>query len=100
MPGFKYGLLVLASREGLSAPVRMSDSTELVAATLDSFTCGSAPTPRELRWQGLLLRTSAGPCDSHAPEVVMVDGPMSPNEFGEAFKDFMRQVSAQGPERS
>jgi hypothetical protein len=28
MPGFKYGLLVLASREGLSVPLRMNDATE------------------------------------------------------------------------
>jgi hypothetical protein len=37
MQGFKYGLLVLPSREGLSAPLRMDDSTELVPTTLDAL---------------------------------------------------------------
>jgi hypothetical protein len=37
MPGFKYGLLVLPSREGLTAPLRMDDSTELVPTTLDAL---------------------------------------------------------------
>ena len=70
--------------------------------------CGRAPTPRRPRWQGLLLRASAGPCDSHAPEVVMVDGPMSPNEFGEAFNELLVEgggltrslLGAQVPERN
>src|SRR5205085_3768990 len=36
MQGFKYGLLILPSREGLAARVRMNDTTELVPAKLDT----------------------------------------------------------------
>jgi hypothetical protein len=35
MTGFKYGLLVLPSREGLAAPMRMNDNTELVPTKLE-----------------------------------------------------------------
>jgi hypothetical protein len=36
MSGFKYGMLVLPSREGIAACVRMNDTTELVPAKLDT----------------------------------------------------------------
>ena len=35
--GFKYGMLVLPSREGLADPTRMNDNTELLPATLDTL---------------------------------------------------------------
>jgi hypothetical protein len=39
MSGFKYGLLVLPSREGLSAPVRMKGSTEQDVLCTQASTC-------------------------------------------------------------
>jgi hypothetical protein len=51
MPGFKYGMLVLPSREGLASPLRMNDKTELVPATLDTL-IGKDETKHWRDWIG------------------------------------------------
>lgn len=51
MTGFKYGMLVLPSREGLAARVRMNDATELVPAKLDTL-IDAAETKHWREWIG------------------------------------------------